>query len=93
MPIKAKYVHTNLMTRDWRKLVEFYSSVFGCIPKPPRINVPQNFQMSPKRHPGALDKGAAVTSDRAIQCEQKRRPRYEMRTPCDFLRSRGARFR
>jgi predicted enzyme related to lactoylglutathione lyase len=35
MPINAKYVHTNLTGRDWRKLVRFYCDVFGCIPKPP----------------------------------------------------------
>lgn len=39
MPIKAKYVHTNLMARDWRKLVDFYSNVFGCIPKPPERDI------------------------------------------------------
>lgn len=31
----AKYVHTNLVARDWRRLVEFYSDVFGCVPVPP----------------------------------------------------------
>ena len=35
MPIQAKYVHTNLTARDWRKLVRFYCDVFGCIPKLP----------------------------------------------------------
>src|SRR5471032_519213 len=35
MPIKAKYVHTNLTARDWRNLVRFYAEVFGCSPKPP----------------------------------------------------------
>jgi predicted enzyme related to lactoylglutathione lyase len=35
MPIKAKYVHTNLIARDWKKLVRFYGDVFGCIPKGP----------------------------------------------------------
>lgn len=34
-PIAAKYVHTNLTGRDWRKLVRFYCDVFGCKPKPP----------------------------------------------------------
>ena len=36
MPIKAKYVHTNLTGRDWRGLVRFYCDVFGCVPKPPQ---------------------------------------------------------
>jgi lactoylglutathione lyase len=35
MPIKAKYVHTNLTARDWRKLSRFYCEIFGCIPRPP----------------------------------------------------------
>jgi predicted enzyme related to lactoylglutathione lyase len=35
MAINAKYVHTNLTARDWRKLVRFYGDVFGCVPKPP----------------------------------------------------------
>ncbi len=28
MPIR--YVHTNVVARDWRRLAEFYRSVFGC---------------------------------------------------------------
>ncbi len=35
MSIQAKYVHTNLTTRDWRRLARFYCEVFGCVPKPP----------------------------------------------------------
>jgi len=35
MPIRAKYVHTNLIARDWGKLVEFYCQVLGCEPKGP----------------------------------------------------------
>jgi predicted enzyme related to lactoylglutathione lyase len=35
MPIKAKYVHTNLTARDWRRLVRFYHDVFGCKSRPP----------------------------------------------------------
>jgi len=30
-----KYVHTNLIARDWRKLSEFYCKVFECVPVPP----------------------------------------------------------
>src|SRR5215472_15346613 len=33
MPIRAKYVHTNLIARDWKRLVRFYTDVFGCRPK------------------------------------------------------------
>jgi predicted enzyme related to lactoylglutathione lyase len=35
MPIGAKYVHTNLIARDWKSLVRFYCDVFGCEPKGP----------------------------------------------------------
>lgn len=32
MPTHAKYVHTNLIAKDWKRLVRFYSDVFGCQP-------------------------------------------------------------
>jgi len=35
MAIRAKYVHTNLIARDWKRLVRFYRDVFGCEPKGP----------------------------------------------------------
>lgn len=31
----ARYVHTNLIARDWRALAEFYGSLLGCVPVPP----------------------------------------------------------
>lgn len=31
----ARYVHTNLIARDWRALASFYQSRFGCVPVPP----------------------------------------------------------
>ena len=31
-----KYVHTNIIARDWRKLSAFYQEVFQCVPVPPR---------------------------------------------------------
>jgi predicted enzyme related to lactoylglutathione lyase len=36
MPIRAKYVHTNLIARDWKRLAQFYRDVFGCEPKGPK---------------------------------------------------------
>ena len=30
-----KYVHTNIVARDWRRLAGFYREVFGCTPVPP----------------------------------------------------------
>jgi lactoylglutathione lyase len=35
MPIRAKYVHTNLIARDWKKMVRFYCDVLGCEPHGP----------------------------------------------------------
>jgi predicted enzyme related to lactoylglutathione lyase len=33
--MQAKYVHTNLVARDWKKLAKFYTEVFGCSLVPP----------------------------------------------------------
>lgn len=30
MAIQAKFVHTNLIAKDWRILADFYENVFGC---------------------------------------------------------------
>jgi catechol 2,3-dioxygenase-like lactoylglutathione lyase family enzyme len=30
-----KYVHTNIISNNWRKLAQFYIDVFECIPVPP----------------------------------------------------------
>jgi len=35
MSLNARYVHTNLVARDWRTLAEFYENVFGCTRLPP----------------------------------------------------------
>ena len=35
MIARARYVHTNLIARDWRALADFYQAVFGCVPVPP----------------------------------------------------------
>ena len=35
MSILARYVHTNLVAEDWRRLAGFYQEVFGCVPVPP----------------------------------------------------------
>jgi predicted enzyme related to lactoylglutathione lyase len=35
----ARYVHTNLIARDWRRLARFYQDVFGCVPVPPERNL------------------------------------------------------
>ena len=35
MTEQARYVHTNLVARDWRKLARFYIELFDCQPIPP----------------------------------------------------------
>jgi predicted enzyme related to lactoylglutathione lyase len=35
MPLSAKYTHTNIVAKDWRRLAKFYEDVFGCTPLPP----------------------------------------------------------
>ncbi len=35
MRIAARYVHTNLIAKDWRALANFYQQLFDCIPVPP----------------------------------------------------------
>jgi len=37
MPIK--YVHTNIVAKDWKKLVHFYTEVLDCLPVPPERNL------------------------------------------------------
>ncbi len=32
MAINARFVHTNLIAQDWKRLARFYEQVFGCTP-------------------------------------------------------------
>ena len=50
MSMPIKYVHTNLIARDWRKLSEFYIQVFGCMPVFPERNMKGNW----------LDRGTGI---------------------------------
>jgi predicted enzyme related to lactoylglutathione lyase len=34
----ARYGHTNLIARDWRRLASFYEELFGCVLVPPERN-------------------------------------------------------
>lgn len=31
-----RYIHTNIIAKDWRKVSQFYQQVFGCVPVPPQ---------------------------------------------------------
>ncbi len=35
----ARYGHTNVIARDWRRLATFYETVFGCVMVPPQRDV------------------------------------------------------
>lgn len=39
MGIQTKYVHTNLIAQDWKKLAAFYEQVFGCTRVLPERNL------------------------------------------------------
>ena len=39
MTVRARFVHTNLIAQDWRKLARFYEQVFDCMPVPPERNL------------------------------------------------------
>lgn len=34
--MKIRYAHTNIITKDWKKLAAFYEQVFDCRPVPPQ---------------------------------------------------------
>jgi catechol 2,3-dioxygenase-like lactoylglutathione lyase family enzyme len=35
MASEARFVHVNLIAKDWKQLARFYEQVFGCVPVPP----------------------------------------------------------
>ena len=35
MIANARFVHTNIIAQDWKRLAHFYERVFGCMPVPP----------------------------------------------------------
>jgi predicted enzyme related to lactoylglutathione lyase len=35
MAVNTRFVHTNLIAQDWKRLARFYERVFGCTPLPP----------------------------------------------------------
>ena len=66
MPIRAKYVHTNLIARDWKRLVRFHREVFGCEPKGPERDLSAAW----------LDNIAAL-SNAHLRCVHLRLPGYD----------------
>jgi predicted enzyme related to lactoylglutathione lyase len=53
--LSVRYVHTNIISEDWRALSKFYQEVFGCIPVPP-----ERSQSGPWLEAGTGVKGAAL---------------------------------
>jgi predicted enzyme related to lactoylglutathione lyase len=41
--LDVKYVHTNLVAKDWNRLAEFYIKVFGCKEELPERNLKGNW--------------------------------------------------
>ncbi len=83
MTVQARYVHTNLIAQDWKKLVEFYERVFGCTPASPESNlsgewvetitgVPEaDIRVIHLRLPGYGDKGPTLEVIRYNQQENR----------------------
>lgn len=55
--VKATYVHTNIIARDWNKLARFYEQVLGCIPVPPARDISGTWLEDATGVPGAHIRG------------------------------------
>lgn len=70
MTLKAKYVHTNLIAKDWRALARFYQEVFCCVP------------VNPERHfKGKELDGGTGLRDAQLDGVHLRLPGYEGNGP------------
>jgi catechol 2,3-dioxygenase-like lactoylglutathione lyase family enzyme len=57
MSFNARFVHTNLIARDWKRLARFYEQVFGCTPVPPERNLAGEWLEAATGVPGAQIQG------------------------------------
>jgi predicted enzyme related to lactoylglutathione lyase len=55
--LEARYTHTNLVARDWRRLAAFYEGVFGCTPLPPERDLEGEWLARGSGVPGARLRG------------------------------------
>jgi predicted enzyme related to lactoylglutathione lyase len=55
--VRAKYVHTSLVAKDWKRLAAFYERVFGCTPKPPERDMSGEWLEAATGVPGARIRG------------------------------------
>ena len=68
--MKVKYAHTNIITKDWKKLADFYELVFSCTPVPPERDQKGSW----------LDKGTGVLNAH-LQGMHLRLPGYDDNGP------------
>ena len=57
MTANARYVHTNLIAQDWKRLAQFYEQVFGCTPVPPERKLAGQWLEDGTGVPGAEIRG------------------------------------
>jgi predicted enzyme related to lactoylglutathione lyase len=55
--ISARYEHTNLVAKDWKRLAAFYEGVFGCVPIPPERDLSGQWIEAVTGVPGARIQG------------------------------------
>ena len=69
--MKATYKHTNIISRNWQKIAEFYETVFGCVRVPPERHLSGSW----------LDKGTGV-ADANLSGVHIRLPGHGENGPC-----------
>ena len=57
MTLQAKFVHTNLIAQDWKKLATFYEQIFGCTPVLPERDLAGQWLDDATRVPNARIRG------------------------------------
>jgi catechol 2,3-dioxygenase-like lactoylglutathione lyase family enzyme len=57
MVVNARFVHTNLVAKDWQLLARFYEQVFGCTPVPPERDLSGQWLDEAVGIPGARIRG------------------------------------
>jgi len=75
--MNIKFVHTNIVSSDWKKLADFYINVFECIPILPERNLSGNW----------LDKGTGL-KNASLTGVHLRLPGYGKNGPEQILKTR-----
>jgi len=55
--MEARFVHVNVIARDWRRLAAFYEDVFRCVPVPPERHLSGDWLSRATGLPGAALSG------------------------------------